>query len=68
MRQSTRKLLGTVIFIVVMLIVYPLAAMELYARTMMGLPPVASILAFAILGGLWFFPAAWMVRWMAKPD
>ena len=23
---------------------------------------------FAITGALWFFPAAWIIRWMAKPD
>jgi hypothetical protein len=26
------------------------------------------ILFFAVAGGLWFFPAAWIIRWMARPD
>ena len=67
MRQSTRKLLGTV-GIIVLLIVYPLAVMELYVSTMMALPWWGAILVLAILGALWFFPASWIVRWMARPD
>ena len=67
MRQSTRKLLGTV-GIIVLLIVYPLAIMELYATYLMGLPWWGAIPVFAVLGALWFVPASWVVRWMSKPD
>ncbi len=67
MRQSTRKLWGT-IGIIALLIVYPLAVMELYASYLMGLPWWGSIPVFALLGALWFVPASWVIRWMAKPD
>lgn len=67
MNQRTRKLWGTV-GILLSLVVYPLAAMELYVSTLMGLPWWASIPVFAVLGALWFFPASWIVRWMSKPD
>ena len=67
MRQSTRKLWGT-IGIIALLIVYPLAVMELYASYLMGLPWWGSIPVFALLGALWFVPASWVIRWMARPD
>jgi hypothetical protein len=65
--QKIRKLWGT-LGIIVLLIVYPLAVMELYATTMMGLPWWGAIAVLAVAGLLWFYPASWMVRWMSKPD
>lgn len=67
MRQSTRKLWGTVA-IIALLIVYPLAVMELYATYLMALPWWGAIPVFAVLGALWFFPASVVIRWMAKAD
>jgi hypothetical protein len=67
MRQRARKLVGTVA-IIALLVVYPLAVMELYVTTMMGLPWWGAIGVLCIAGLLWFFPASWVVRWMSKPD
>jgi hypothetical protein len=67
MTQRTRKLWGT-LGIIASLIVYPLAVMELYATTAMGLPWWGAITVLCIAGLLWFFPASWIVRWMSKPD
>jgi high-affinity Fe2+/Pb2+ permease len=67
MRERGRKLLGT-LAIIALLIVYPLAIMEVYARWMMGLPWWGAIAVLAVAGLLWFFPASWVVRWMSKPD
>ena len=67
MRQRARKLLGTVA-IIALLIVYPLAVMELYVSTMMSLPWWAAIVVLCVAGLLWFYPASWVVRWMSKPD
>ena len=67
MTQRTRKLWGT-LGIIASLVIYPLAVMELYATTMMGLPWWGAILVLAIAGGLWFYPASWIIRWMSAPD
>ena len=67
MRQSIRKPLGT-FAIIALLIVYPLVVMEIYVTWLMALPWWAAILTLAIAGICWFFPAAWLVRWMARPD
>ena len=67
MQQKARKLWGTVA-IIVLLIVYPLSVVEIFARTMIGLPWWATIAVLCVAGLLWFFPAAWVVRWMSKPD
>ncbi len=67
MQQKSRKLLGTVA-IIALLIAYPLVVMEIYASTMMALPWWGAIVVLCIAGLLWFFPASWVVRWMSKPD
>jgi len=68
MQQKTRKLWGT-LAIIALLIVYPLAIMEVYVSTpLMGLPWWGAIIVLAIAGLLWFYPASWVVRWMSKPD
>lgn len=67
MTQRTRKLWGT-LAIIALLIVYPLAVMELYVGTMLGLPWWGTVTVLCVAGLLWFFPASWIVRWMSKPD
>ena len=67
MRERTRKLWGMLVIIALM-IVYPLAVMELYVTTMMGLPWWGTILVLAVAGLLWFYPASWVIRWMSRPD
>ena len=67
MRQRVRKLWGT-LAIIALLIVYPLAVMELYVSTLTGLPWWGSIVVLCLAGLLWFYPASWVVRWMSKPD
>jgi hypothetical protein len=66
MNSSTRKLLGTVALIM-LLIVYPLAIAGLLGGWLATLPGWASIPVFIVLGMVWFVPAAWVIRWMTKP-
>jgi hypothetical protein len=42
--------------------------MEIYASYMMALPWWGAIGVLCVAGLLWFYPASWVVRWMAKPD
>jgi hypothetical protein len=65
MTQSTRKLIGTV-GLIVLLVAYPLAAMEIYSRWLADMPWWAAI-GYAIVAGLlWAVPAGYVIRWMAK--
>ncbi len=67
MPQRTRKLLGTVA-IVILLIAYPLAVMEIYVTWFAALPWWGAIIVLCVAGLLWFFPASRVVRWMSAPD
>lgn len=67
MNQRTRKLLG-IFALVGILIAYTVGAGAIYAAFLGGQPWWVLILYFAIAGMLWFFPAAWMIRWMVKED
>lgn len=67
LKQRTRKLLGTV-GILLLVVVFAIAATAIYANFLGGQPGWVLIIFFAIAGLLWFFPAAWTIRWMARPD
>jgi len=67
MTQSTRKLLGT--FLVLgSIFVYAGIVMWVYASVLEGQAWYVLIAFFAVSGIGWFFPASWIIRWMAKPD
>jgi len=67
MTQSTRKLLGT--FLVLgSIFVYAGLVIWLYTSFLEGQPWYVLIVFFAVTGVCWFFPATWIIRWMAKPD
>ncbi|HZY69052.1 MAG TPA: DUF2842 domain-containing protein [Devosia sp.] len=67
MTRRTRSLIGT-IAIIVLLIAYPVAVASLFAESLAQLPGWANIPLFALLGMLWFLPAAVVIRWMSRPD
>lgn len=67
MTRSTRSLLGT-IGIIILLVVYPVVVAVLFGDWLAHLPGWGSIPIFAVLGLLWFIPAAFVIRWMARPD
>jgi hypothetical protein len=67
MQQRARKLWGVFGFIG-LLIVYPVIVTEIYVTWLMALPWWGAIIVLAVAGLLWFYPAAWLVRWMAKAD
>ena len=65
--QRSRKLLGT-LGVVGLIVVYSIGVGAIYANFLGGQPRWVLIGFFATAGLLWFFPAAWLIRWMAKPD
>ena len=66
MTQSTRKLIGTLAMIG-LVPVYIVAIGAIYANLLGSAPWWILITFFAVAGLLWFFPAAWLIRWMSRP-
>lgn len=66
MTQSTRKLLGTVL-ILLMLVVYAWLAMEIYVGLLSGAPALGQLAYFVVAGLLWALPAGAIIRWMVRP-
>ncbi len=61
-----RKLAGTILLLL-SIVLDSIGAMAIYAAFLDAVWWVL-ILYFAVAGGLWFFPASWIIRWMARPD
>jgi hypothetical protein len=67
MQARTRKLIGTVVFLVGLAIYATLAAMIGSGR--IALAPQWVQLAFFVTAGLaWVIPAGLLIRWMQRPD
>jgi hypothetical protein len=67
MTQSTRKLIGTVLTLVV-LVLYCGLATAIYASWLVGAPNWLLLGYFAVAGLLWAVPIGFIIRWMVKPD
>ncbi|RYE49677.1 MAG: DUF2842 domain-containing protein [Hyphomicrobiales bacterium] len=67
MTQSTRKLLGTVL-ILASLVIWSVLGMWIYMSFLGAAVWWLLIGFFAVMGMSWFYPATWIIRWMAKPD
>jgi hypothetical protein len=67
MSQSTRKLWGTVGFIV-LIVVYPLAVMALCANWIGTLPWWAALGVVIVAAAIWLYPAMRLIGWMSRPD
>lgn len=67
MTQSTRKLIGTVLIILVLL-AYAWLAVAVYLQFFTAVPTVAQLLYFAVAGLGWAVPASFVIRWMVRPD
>jgi RsiW-degrading membrane proteinase PrsW (M82 family) len=65
--QRSRKFVGIFLLLAV-LVGYSVLAGGIYANFLGGQPWWVLITYFAVAGLLWFFPAAWVIRWMARPD
>lgn len=67
MTQSTRKLIGTVL-ILLSIVIYAWLATSIYAAFLTAAPNWVLLVYFAVAGLLWVLPAMLIIRWMAKPD
>lgn len=67
MTQSNRKQLGT--FLILGLIAaWAVLGTWIYMSLLTAAAWWLLIGYFAVVGMGWFFPASWIIRWMAKPD
>ena len=67
MNQSMRKLAGTVLTLIV-LVLYSWLAMLLYEHFLTGAPPLVLLAYFVVAGLSWAIPISFIIRWMARPD
>jgi len=65
MSVRLRKLIGTVILIVLVL-VYAWLATTVAVYRLGESGPVVHLLYFLLTGLLWILPAMWVIRWMVK--
>ena len=67
MTQRTRKLIGTII-LVVFLILYLDVAAAVGNRVIANASGLVQALYYCVAGLLWVPPAILLLRWMARPD
>ncbi len=67
MRQTHRKLIGTVV-IIVFVCVYALVAMALAQGRITEAPKVVQTIAYVALGLAWVLPLLPLIKWMERKD
>jgi predicted membrane channel-forming protein YqfA (hemolysin III family) len=67
MRQTHRKLVGTVV-IIVFVCVYALVAMGLAQGRITEAPKPVQTIAYIVLGLAWVLPLLPLIRWMERKD
>ena len=67
MRKRTRKLIGTALILLFVLIYGPVA-MALAESRILAAPQAVQVLAFVALGLAWVLPLLPLIRWMERPD
>ncbi|MFG1344397.1 DUF2842 domain-containing protein [Xanthobacter autotrophicus DSM 431] len=67
MPQRIRKLIGTVLLLL-LVVVWALMAMVIAQGRVTGLHWAWQTVCYVLLGGLWTIPAALLIRWMERAD
>lgn len=67
MTMRTRKLVGAVLLLL-FIALYALVAMLVAVVLQVNGSKVAELVYYVVAGLLWVLPAAWLVKWMQKPD
>ncbi|MEJ2517292.1 MAG: DUF2842 domain-containing protein [Methyloceanibacter sp.] len=67
MSGSMRKLVGTIVLLVFLLIYIAIAA-AIGSGRIAEASTIVQFLYFLVAGLLWVVPAAALIRWMARPD
>lgn len=67
MTQRTRKLVGTLLLLM-LVVVYALLALAVAIVLQVNASKAAELVYYVVAGLLWVLPAAWLIKWMSKPD
>lgn len=67
MQQRARKLVGTIV-LVLFIMIYSLTAMTIAAAKLPGASGLIQLLYYVFAGLLWAVPAGALIWWMQKPD
>lgn len=67
MTMRTRKLVGAVLLLL-FIALYALVAMLVAVVLQVNGSKAAELVYYVVAGLLWVVPAAWLVKWMQKPD
>lgn len=68
MTMRTRKLVGTIL-LMVMITIYALLAMVVAMILEVNTTSkLVELVYYAVAGLLWVLPAAWIIRWMSQDD
>jgi len=67
MKRRARKLIGTVVIMVFVLIYGPVA-MALAESRILEAHQAVQVVAYIILGLAWIIPILPLIRWMERPD
>lgn len=67
MPQRLRKLIGTVLLLALM-VIWALVAMALAQGRVTELHWALQTVSYIILGVAWVIPAAFLIRWMERPN
>ncbi|MEW6256855.1 MAG: DUF2842 domain-containing protein [Pseudomonadota bacterium] len=67
MPQRLRKLIGTVLLLV-LVVIWALGAMAIAQGRVTDLPWAWQTVSYILLGTLWVIPAGLLIRWMERPN
>lgn len=67
MPQRLRKLIGTVLLLI-LVVVWALGAMAVAQGRVTDLPWALQTVSYILLGTLWVIPAGLLIHWMERPD
>lgn len=67
MTMRTRKLVGAILLLI-FLAAYALLAMLVAVSLQVNASKIAEVIYYIVAGLLWVLPAAWLIKWMQKPD
>ena len=67
MTQSTRKLVGTILLLI-FVVIYALLALAAAVVLQVNSGKFVELAFYVVAGLLWVLPAGWLIKWMSKPD
>lgn len=67
MTQRNRKLAGT-LMLLLLVMVYALLALAAAIVLQVNASKSVELAYYVVAGLLWVLPAAWLIKWMSKPD